>query len=215
MLTWDLVGEKFYETGISKGVFYDASGIGAAWNGLVSIDANVDTEVQAVHFDGVKINDIVTVGDFSATMRAYTYPDVFLPYEGIVETEFGFQVTEQPYGRFGLSYKTQIGDDVNGLDFNYKLHVLYNLTAAVSTKSYQTMTLETEPLEFEWNLTSIPEEIDGYRPTARLIFDTRKMDPRVLSEIETILYGSDLAEARLPPMREFIRMIKDWVLTPP
>ena len=145
-LVWDEIGKRFYETGISKGVFYDVSGYGVAWNGLTALEETVSSEVQAVHFDGVKFNDIVTMGDFTATLRAWTYPDEFLPYEGILEDVLGFFVTDQPQSQFGLSYRTEMGDDVNGITGGYKIHLLYNLTALPSQKVYNTLSLETEPM---------------------------------------------------------------------
>jgi len=214
-LTWDGIGERIFETGVSNGVFYDFVGAGVAWNGLISIDENIDTEVEPVIFDGLKIDDIVTLGNFSATLRAFTYPDEFLPYEGIVETDYGVMVTDQPYERFGLCYQTRVGDDLNGLEGNYKINVIYNLTALVSTKSYQTMALESQPHEFEWTVSAIPEEIENYRPTAHLIFDSRKIAPEVMSKIKEVLYGTDTQDAYLPPASQLVKMIKDWVLTPP
>jgi len=214
-LTWDGIGERIFETGVSKGVFYDFVGAGVAWNGLISIDENIDTEVEAVIFDGLKINDIITLGNFSATLRAFTYPDEFLPYEGIIETDYGVMVTDQPYERFGLCYQTQVGDDVNGLETNYKIHVIYNLTALVSTKAYQTMSLESQPHEFEWTISAIPEEIENYRSTAHLIFDSRKIAPEVMSKIKEVLYGTDMQDAYLPPASQLMKMIKDWILALP
>ncbi|MET0786341.1 MAG: hypothetical protein ABWY25_06505, partial [Paenisporosarcina sp.] len=105
-LVWDETGKRYYETGVDHGVFYDAHGLGVAWNGLTAIEETISSEVQAVHFDGLKFNDIVTVGDFAAVMRAFTYPDEFLPYEGVLEDQQGFFVTSQPGWKFGLSYQT-------------------------------------------------------------------------------------------------------------
>ena len=209
-LVWDEVGQHFFETGVSKGVFYNADGYGVAWNGLTAVEESVDTEVQPVHFDGVKINDIAIVGDFSAVMRAWTYPDEFLPYEGILEDQDGFFITEQPPDRFGLSYQTIIGNDVDGQQHGYKIHVLYNLTAVPSQKAYQTLALETEPFEFEWNLTAIPEELSKYRSTAHIIFDSRKMDPWLLEDLEAILYGSEDNPPNLPPLRSIVSFIRKW-----
>jgi hypothetical protein len=210
-LVWDQIGSRVYETGISKGVLYIDDGIfGVAWNGLTSIDEEHSDEVEPVYFDGVKFNDILTIGDFSAVLRAFTYPGEFLKYEGTLQDQTGFYVTNQPKSRFGLSYQTKIGDDVLGLESGYKIHILYNLTAVPSTRTYQTMSLDTEPLEFEWIITSIPEEIENFRPTAHVIFDSMVLDPNLLRDIEEILYGNEDNDPRLPSLRALSSFIRRW-----
>jgi hypothetical protein len=194
-LTWDDVGDRLFETGVRKGVLYAADGHGVPWNGLISVDNNEADSAEPVYFDGIKFNDIVTQGDFTATITAFTYPDEFLPFEGTLEDQDGFFILNQPHARaFGLSYQTLVGDDINGLESGYKIHLLYNLIAIPSTKGYQTIGDSIEPIEFEWSITSIPEEIDGYRPTAHVVIDSRKMDPYLLSDIEAILYGEDTGD---------------------
>lgn len=209
-LVWDKTGEHFFETGVSKGVFYDDEGRGVAWNGLTSFEESVSDQVQAVHFDGLKFNDIVTVGDFAATMKAWTYPDEFLPYEGILEDQKGFFVTTQPRSKFGLSYQTIVGNDLEGVERGYKLHLLYNLTALPAVKSFSTLSLDTEPLEFEWTLTAIPEAIENYRPTAHVILDSRRIDPWLLEDIERIIYGSEDNDPYLPPLKGLATFIRKW-----
>ncbi|MET0786512.1 MAG: hypothetical protein ABWY25_07400 [Paenisporosarcina sp.] len=209
-LTWDEIGQRYYETGVSKGVFYDVDGKGVAWNGLTAVEESVSNQVQAVHFDGLKFNDIVTVGDFKAVMRAWTYPDEFLRYEGIVEEQSGFFIADQPGSQFGLSYQTRVGDDITGLEAGYKIHILYNLTALPSQKLYQTMSLETDPLEFEWTLTAIPEYIENFRPTAHVIFDSRRMDPWLLQDIESVIYGDEDNDPHLPSLKGLSTYIRKW-----
>ncbi|MET0787479.1 MAG: hypothetical protein ABWY25_12335 [Paenisporosarcina sp.] len=210
VLVWDQIGERFYETGISKGVFYGVDGLGTAWNGLTSVEERVSNDVQPIYFDGIKFNDIVTVGDFSAVLRAFTYPDKFLPYEGVLQDQSGFYITNQPQIRFGLSYQTRVGDDIVGLDRGYKIHILYNLTAIPMQKSYQTMSLDTVPFEFEWDLTAIPEEIENFRPTAHVILDSRHIDQWLLQDLEDILYGDEDSDAQLPPLKGLAAFIRKW-----
>lgn len=210
-LVWDEIGTRFYETGVNKAVFYDERGLGVAWNGLTSVEQSVSNQVQAVHFDGLKFNDLVTVGDFTAVMRAWTYPDEFLPYEGTLQDQTGFFVADQPMNTFGLSYQTRIGNDIENAEFyGYKIHVLYNLTALPAQRLYQTMSLDTEPLEFEWTLTAIPEEIENFRPTAHLIFDSTKMDPLLLKDIESVLYGDEDSPPHLPSMKGLATFVRKW-----
>ena len=177
---------------------------------MTSIEEAVSTESEAVYFDGVKFNDIVTVGDFSAVLRAFTYPDEFLFYEGTLRDQTGFYVMNQPQSRFGLSYQTKIGDDISGIDSGYKIHVLYNLTAIPASKAYQSLGENVDPLEFEWNISSIPEEIENFRPTAHIIFNSREIDPNLLKDIEEILYGNEENQPRLPSLKGLATFIRKW-----
>lgn len=209
-LVWDNVGERHYETGLDRGVLFFPEGGGVAWNGLIAIEEENNSSVQSVYFDGVKFNDIVIVEDFSATLRAYTYPDEFLRFEGILADQRGVLVTTQPFERFHLVYRTRVGNDVDGTDYGYKIHVLYNLTAIPSSKEYTTMSLDTEPMEFEWSLTAIPEEIEGFRPTAHIIIDTNKVDPLLIADIEAIFYGDEENDPRLPSLKGLSSFLRKW-----
>lgn len=209
-LTWDQVGERFYEVGVSNGVLYKDDRVGVSWNGLTSVEESVSSSVDPVYFDGVKIADVVTIGDVSAKLKAFTFPDEFLPYEGTLQDQSGFYVLNQPPGRFGLSYKTLIGNDISGTDAGYKLHILYNLTAVPADRKYNTVSDELDPIEFEWDITAIPEEIERFRPTAHVIFDSRKIDPYLLLDIEDILYGTDETEPYLPSLKSLSAFIRKW-----
>lgn len=208
-LTWDQVGERVFEGGVDRGVLYLPDRSGVAWNGLISIEEQSTSSVSPAHFDGIKYADIVTVGDFEARLRAYTYPDEFLQFEGILEDQTGVSVTGQPVEQFHLAYRTRVGNDVDP-DLAYKLHILYNLTAIPAEKEYATLSMDSEPLEFEWDLTAIPEPIEGFRPTAHIILDTRKIDPLLMIDIEEILYGNAENEPRLPSLKGLTSFIRKW-----
>ena len=209
-LMWDQVGERFFETGISKGVLYKSDNYGVAWNGITSIEENDSDSVESVHFDGTKFNDIVTLGDYEAILRAFTYPDEFLFYEGIIEDQTGFFAYNQPKTQFGMSYQTKVGSDIHANEAGYKIHLLWNLTALPSHRLYQTLALDTTPLEFEWSLSSIPEDMENFRPTSHAVIDSRKIDPELLKDIESILYGDEENDARLPPLKGFATWIREW-----
>ena len=209
-IQWDSVGTRIYEAGVDHGVLYVEGEDGVAWNGLVSIEENTTTSLSDVHFDGKKINTIVTLGDFSGVLRAFTYPEEFMECEGIYEDDNGVYLTEQPLKRFGLCYRTLIGSDAEGLTVGYKLHLLYNLTAVPSTKVRQTLGFDTTPMELTWDLSAIPEEVVGFRPTAHLILDSRKIDKWLMQDIESILYGDESREPTLPPLEAILAFIQKW-----
>ncbi len=62
-IVWDKVGDRVYETGLEKGVLYLPDGSAVPWNGLTSIIEQFDKNSSPVYYDGMKINDLVVLGD--------------------------------------------------------------------------------------------------------------------------------------------------------
>jgi hypothetical protein len=212
-IAWDQIGQRYYEAGVDRGVLYMPDGMGLGWNGIISVvEKVVGHDPSPIYFDGVKYADAQALGEFAATLKAYTYPDEFIPFEGITEVSNGLFVTHQPAERFGLTYRTKIGSDEDGLDLGYKIHVLYNLTAVPSQKNYQTLMSDSTAIEFEWSITSIPQAIPGFQPTSHLIFDTRHMGELILEAIEDTLYGNDVNDPSLPPIETLVGLIDGWVI---
>lgn len=209
-LVWDKVGSRVYESGLDKGVLYLPDGTAVPWNGLTSIIEQFDKESSPVYYEGMKINDLVVLGDFSASMKAVTYPDEFLELEGLASDRRGMFYADQAPQMFGLCYRTMIGNDLQGEGVGYKLHILYNVTALPSEKTYATISAEPSLVEFEWNITAVPEEVPGFRPTAHIVIDSRNFDPWLIAELEDMLYGTSLSDASLIPMPELISYINAW-----
>ena len=211
VLTWDAPGTRAYEYGCDRGVLYLSDGTGIPWNGLTGVDEKpVGFTTQPLYFEGIKYNEIVNIGDWSATLRAYTYPDEFLEYEGVVEIDNGLYVAGQdPSGLFGLSYRTGVGNDLSQ-EAGYKIHILSNLSATPGPVGNKSSTPKPNAVEFEWTITAIPQQIAGFRPTAELIFDSTKSSPEFTAEFEGILYGTVSTSPRLPSLEELVNFSGAW-----
>lgn len=209
-LVWDQVGDRVYESGLDKGVLYLPDGSAVAWNGLTSVIEHFDRSTNPIYFDGMKIHDLVVLGDFSGTMKAVTYPDEFIELEGAAPLRRGLFLQDQAPQVFGLCYRTRVGNDIVGDEAGYKIHILYNVTAIPSDKTYASVSNDPSLVEFEWTITAVPEEIPGFRPTAHIVLDSRDFDPWLLDELQTMLYGSGSASAVLLPMPDLIGYIQDW-----
>lgn len=209
-LIWDRVGDRVYETGLDKGVLYLPDGSAVPWNGLTSIVESTDASVTPVYYDGRKISDLVTPGDFSGSMKAVTYPDEFVELEGLASPRRGLFYAQQKPTPFALSYRNRIGDDVEGDEAAYKIHVLYNVTAIPTDKTFATASNEPSLMEFEWQITTVPEEIAGYWPTSHVIIDSREFDPWLLEELEAMLYGAGTDDPSLWSISELVSYINTW-----
>lgn len=209
-LVWDNPDDRLFESGLDRGVLYLPDGSAVPWNGLTSIVEKFDKDVTPIYYDGVKVHDLVTLGDFSATMKAVTYPEEFTELEGVSQAFPGMFISDQVPQMFGLSYRNKVGNGVSGEDLGYKIHVLYNVTAIPSDKAYATLSDQPSLVEFEWELTAVPEEIRGYRPTAHLILDSRVFDPLFLEDLEAILYGTDTSDPELLLMTDLMTFVESW-----
>ena len=213
-LVFDESGKRFYETGVSKGVLYvqDASGTypqGVAWNGLTAVnEAPSGAEATPLYADDIKYLELRSAEEFGATIEAYTYPDEFEQCDGSAELAEGVVIGQQARKAFGLCYRTIVGNDVQGNDFGYKLHLIYGATAAPSEKAYATVNDSPEAVTFSWEVTCTPVEVEGFKPTATVVIDSRKVDAEKLAALEAKLYGSDAEEAQLPLPAEIAAMFK-------
>lgn len=202
-LVWDQTGERFYETGVKQGVLYpQVSGAypkGVAWNGLTAVtESPSGAEATALYADDIKYLNLISAEEFGATIEAYTYPDEFAECDGSASLATGVMIGQQKRTAFGLSYKTTLGNDVDGNDYGYKLHIIYGAIAAPSEKAYTTINDSPEAITFSWELTTTPVTVEGFKPTASITIDSTKADKSKLEALEAILYGSESEEARLP-----------------
>jgi hypothetical protein len=198
-LTWGSVGERFFEAGVDRGVLYVGAQPGVVWNGLISVSETPSGgEAQAYYIDGVKYLNVADPTEFEGTLEAFTYPDQFDVCQGTVVALSGLMVTNQGQLAFGLSYRTLIGNDLEGIDKGYKIHLVYNALAEPTARQGSTMDDSPNPENFSWKITALPPTFTGYRNTAHFIIDSRSTDPLALTAIENVLYGTESLTARLP-----------------
>lgn len=205
-LVWDKTGDRLYETGVKNGVLYiPTSGVyskGVAWNGLTAVtESPSGAEATALYADDTKYLSLMSAEEFGATIEAYTYPDEFAACDGSAELADGVMIGQQKRSTFGLCYKTTIGNDTEGNDHGYKLHIIYGALAKPSERAYASINDSPEAITFSWEITTTPVNVTGAKPTASLVIDSTKADPSKLAALEDILYGKDGEpgnEPRLP-----------------
>lgn len=202
-LVWDQTGERLYETGVRNGVLYiPTAGVyskGVAWNGLTAVtESPSGAEATPLYADDIKYLNLMSTEEFGATIEAYTYPDEFAECDGSAALVDGVYIGQQARKTFGLCYRTTLGNDVDGNDYGYKLHIIYGCLAAPSEKGYATINDSPEAITFSWEVTTTPVNVTGAKPTASITIDSTKADATKLAALEDILYGNESEEARLP-----------------
>lgn len=220
-LKWDQVGERKYQTGVSKGVLYPLAngvyGAGVPWNGLTGVtESPSGAEATALYADNIKYLSLMSTEEFGGTIEAFMYPDEFGVCNGEQELAAGIVVTQQTRKPFGFSYQTILGNDTDGDDHGYIIHLVYNSMVQPSEKAYATKNDSPEGMTLSWTFTSTPVDIEAknsdgkaFKPTAHLEIDSTKCTPEQLAKIEDLIYGSADKEATLPTPDEIIELLKN------
>lgn len=214
-IIWHAPGTKTYFVGTDRGVLYPENGPGVAWNGLVSVDEKTTGgELQPFYLDGVRRRNDHFNEEFEATLSAYQAPHEFGPCVGELELAPGLLLAQQTREPFGLSYRTFIGNDIQGMDADYELHLIYGAMAQPSSRSHKSISSSPSPDTLTWDIATVPVEIRDAKPTAHIRLDTRRVDRARLTEIEDILYGRALEAARLPEIEEIFEILSRIDIVP-
>lgn len=214
-LTWDKTGERYYETGVKQGVLYpiQTGGVyskGVAWNGLTAVtESPSGAEATALYADDIKYLNLISNEEFGCTIEAYTYPEEFAACDGSAALADGVMIGQQKRQTFGLCYKTTLGNDTDGNDYGYKLHLVYGCLAAPSEKAYNTINDSPEAITFSWEVSTTPVSVKGFKPTAQITIDSTKADDTKLAALEDVLYGAESGDGpRLPLPDEVATLMK-------
>ena len=214
-LVWDKTGERVYESGVDHGVLYLPDNIGAytngvVWNGLTTVtESPSGAEPNPQYADNIKYLNLVSAEEFGATIEAFTYPKEFAQCDGSAELAPGVTIGQQARTTFGLSYRTKIGNDLEGQDAGYKLHLIYGAQAAPSERAYATINDSPEAITFSWEITTNPINVAGHKPTASLTIDSTEVAAAKMATIEDLLYGTTVGAEipKLPTPDEIIAIL--------
>ncbi len=210
-IVWDKIGDRIYQTGVDRGVLYLPDLTAVVWNGLTSVEEQFSHEKKSYYIDGLKYLENVLPGDFSAKLKAFTYPEQFEWISGVIPDGKGLFIHDQKPRSFSLSYRTLIGDDVSGTERGYKVHLLYNIKATPDNNAYASFDDKSNPIEFGWTLSGNSTYIMGFRPTTHLSLDSTEMESALLATIEDILYGTPTVNPRFLPFQELLSIVNNWV----
>lgn len=217
ILQWDKTTEKLYETGTDRVVLFvglDIGGYdaGVAWNGVIAVPQSPEgAEPEDLYANNRKYLTMRSAEQFKGTIRAYTYPDEFAECDGSKEVVPGVYLGQQDRKPFALVYRTLVGNDTQGAEYGYKIHVIYGATALPSSREYETVNADPTAIEFSWDFETLPEYVEkaGFKPTAYVAIDSTKVEPAKLKTLEDTLYGTDEAESELPSINELIALVED------
>lgn len=209
-LFWNGVGDRRFEAGIDRGVLY-IDGAGMVWNGLIAVtEAPRGGDVKSYYVDGIRYLDVISYEEYEATIEAYTYPDQFGDCDGTSVLNHGLYATQQQKKSFGLSYRSRIGNDVDGAEHGYKIHLVYNALVSPTDKAFKTISDAMDPDNFSWHITAKPLLVAGLRPTPHFVINSLETPTDLLSDVEDILYGTVDLDARMPSIGELMSLFENY-----
>lgn len=219
-LQWDQAGERLYETGVDRGVLFvrekGAYAAGVAWNGLTSVEESPsgadNTDIWA---DNIKYLNLISAEDYGFTINAYTYPEEWEECDGSRAATTGVYIGQQTRKKFAFSWRSKIGNDEEGVDHGYKIHLVYMCSAAPSSRTHSTINDSPEASEMSWEVTTTAVAIRNHpelKPTAHISIDSTKVTAEKLANFESVLYGTagsggSAVASRLPEPDEVISML--------
>ena len=213
-LVWDAIGEHKYETGVDHVALYKPNAQkkyvgGVAWNGVSSISESPSgADSNPIYADNIKYLDLRSAEEFGATIECYTYPPEFAECNGEAIVTNGVVIGQQTRKTFGLAYRSIVGNDLQGNDYAYKLHLIYGATASPSEKQYSTVNDSPEAGTFSFELTTTPVAVQGYKNTASLTIDTSLFtDKTKITALENKLFGTEQDEPELPTPAEVFDLL--------
>lgn len=211
-LTWGDAGKRYFEAGTDRGVLFVGTDPGVPWSGLKAVnEAPTGGEPRPYYVDGYKYLNVASAEEFAATIEAFSAPPEFGVCDGTLSIHNGLFATQQPRRPFGFSYRTRIGNDFDGVDHGYKIHIVYNALAKPSVRNNQTNGSAPSPLSLSWGITTTPPKVTGLKPTAHFVVDSRYTPKSVLSLVETVLYGGPTTLPRLPDVPELIELFDAYI----
>lgn len=211
-LEWDKTGDRLYETGVDKvALFVQEGGAypkGVAWNGVTAItESPSGAEPTPLYADNIKYLNLISAEELGLSIEAYQSPVEFDACDGSIEAAKGVTIGQQDRKQFGLAFRTVVGNDLQGNNYGYKLHLIYGCFAAPSESAHNTINDSPEATTLSWEVSTTPVNVTGMKPTASIIIDSTAADATKLEALEAVLYGSDDVEARLPLPDEVIEMM--------
>ena len=160
-----------------------------------------DRSVRRQH----QVPNLFSAEEFGCTIEAFTYPDEFAEFDGLAVPNPGVYVGQQSRKTFGLSYRTRIGNDLDGDDHGYKIHLVYGCQASPSEKAYNTINDAPEAITFSWEVSTTPAPVTGYKPTSLIVIDSTLVEEADLTAFELVIYGDTATPASLPTPDEVLQ----------
>ena len=211
-LVWGTIGERYFEIGVDRAVLFPKNQTGVAWDGIVSIEESISGgEPRPYYYDGFKYLNVSSAEEFSATIEAFSAPIEFEELDGSKSLYAGLSITQQVRKSFDLTYRTQIGNDVDGANHGYKIHLVYDALASPSNRNNLSISDSVSLTTMSWDISTRPPIVTGIKPTAHFVIDSRFTPFSLLETFENLLYGDSAQDPLMPSAQEVSDLFTSYV----
>lgn len=216
-MKWDQIGERLFETGTDRGVLFPQLptgeyGPGVPWSGLTKVTESPEGgEETPLYADNIKYLSLYSIENLKGTIEAFTYPDEFAECDGSKEVTAGVRFNQQQRKSFAFAYRTKIGNDVDGTNHGYKLHIIYGVRVSPSERANETINETPAAMPLSWAFSSTPVEVEGItgvEVTAVVEVNSLSAPAGKMAALEELLYGGDSEESKLPTPTEVYTLMK-------
>lgn len=221
-MTWDQTGNRFFHTGVSDVALFMQTGdsstndgyiTGEPWSGVTGITQSPDgADAQNFYADNIKYLSIRAKENWKGTIKCYQYPVAFKKALGKKELVpgSGIWVGQQARKSFGLVWKTKYGNDTDGEDHGYIIHIAYGLTAGPSEEEDNTTNETPEINEFSFDLESTPASTtDGSFVSSYVELNSTDFTATAaatkLNEVIEYIYGSASSSVYTMPTLTYLK----------
>lgn len=212
-MEWDQDTKRLYEAGVDRVALSVLGATGynpcVPWNGVTKIDDKPSgAEITKKYADNREYASLQSKEKYGATIEAYTFPDEFYPCNGMKPIGNGLFAHQQTRSKFGLVYRSLIGNDTEGTDHGYKYHVVYNCLAKPSEQSHESINedMDISPLSWELDATAPSTNIPGIAPCATYTIDSTKATAEQITAFENLVYGSENTEPTFPTPAKLLEL---------
>ena len=175
IISWDEAGKRNYNTGVDMVALFVKNGTTygkpVAFNGVTAVNESPSgAESNKIYADNHEYLNLISKEEFACTLEAYAKPLEFDSCEGIkCGSKAGHEYikyTQQPRSKFGLAYRTLIGNDTTAAEANiitdsssvsnknFIIHLVYECSAGVSSKDHATVNDSPEAATFSWEIST-------------------------------------------------------------
>lgn len=200
VLAWDRMDERRFETGLDRGVLYPVGGSPVVWNGLTSIQEVQNRQTKDFFQDGVRVFQRSIAQPYSAKIQAYTVPNIVFSLVGHKSLAAGVNLHDgsTPF-RTHLCYRTRIGSALEGVEFGYRLHLVYDLLINPDDVQLDTTNDQSNATVFGLTVNAIQRMWQNL-PVNHISVDSTEVDPGWLLNLENQLYGTPTSDPTMPDL---------------
>ena len=203
---WTDKSNHEYESGVYNGVLYGKSA--TAWNGLISVeDKREASSLTPYYEDGhIRYIEASSIGGPYEIITHSLFPELKACL-GLNEPVLGMAFSSGDPLEFSMAYKTKLHAFDPRQEFNFLVHILYNLKATLSPIKHETYNQDISFDSRSLTAMSRPKE-SSYGYQCEVVLNPNHIpNSETYYMIESLLFGAGVTNARLLSIDEINQIL--------